>query len=85
MRYGFGVCPPTPMISQSMMEQGASTTQTVITAQYPTFSEVDNTIEEALSEITEYYRNNSLRANPDKTQVTEQRSKEIIKSVMEWC
>ena len=27
-------------------------------------------MEEALSELTEYYRNNSLRANPDKTQVT---------------
>ena len=28
------------------------------------------TIEEELGELTEYYRNNSLRANPDKTQVT---------------
>ena len=41
-----------------------------ITAQFPTFSQVESTIEEALGEITEYYRNNSLRANPDKTQVT---------------
>ena len=41
-----------------------------ITAQYPTFSQVENTIEEALGELTEYYRNNSLHANPDKTQVT---------------
>ena len=41
-----------------------------ITAQYPTFTEVEDTIEEALSELTQYYRNNSLRANPDKTQVT---------------
>ena len=41
-----------------------------ITAQYPTFTEVKDTIEEALSELTQYYRNNSLRSNPDKTQVT---------------
>ena len=41
-----------------------------ITAQFPTFSHVESTIEEALVELTEYYRNNSLRANPDKTQVT---------------
>ena len=41
-----------------------------ITAQFPTFSQVERTIEEALAELTEYYRNNSLRANPDKTQVT---------------
>ena len=41
-----------------------------ITAQFPTFSQVESTIEEALDKLTEYYRNNSLRANPDKTQVT---------------
>ena len=41
-----------------------------IIAQFPTFSQVESTIEEALGELTEYYRNNSLRANPDKTQVT---------------
>ena len=41
-----------------------------ITAQYPTFTEVKDTIEEALSELPQYYRNNSLRANLDKTQVT---------------
>ena len=41
-----------------------------ITAQYPTFTEVETTIEEALGDLTQYYRNNSLRANPDKTQVT---------------
>ena len=35
-----------------------------ITAQYPTFTEVEDTIEEALSELTQYYRNNSLRTNP---------------------
>ena len=38
-----------------------------IIAQFPTFSQVESTIEEALGELTEYYRNNSL---PDKTQVT---------------
>ena len=41
-----------------------------ITAQFSTFSQVESTIEEALSELSEYYGNNSLRANPDKTQVT---------------
>ena len=29
------------------------------------FSQVESTIEEALGALTEYYRNNSLRANPD--------------------
>ena len=41
-----------------------------VTAQYPTFQEVEQQIEEALKELTHYYRSNSLRANPDKTQVT---------------
>ena len=41
-----------------------------ITAQYPTFQEVEQIIKEALGELTHYYRSNSLRANPDKTQVT---------------
>ena len=36
-----------------------------VTAQYPFFTEV----EEALDELTTYYRSNSLRDNPDKTQV----------------
>ena len=40
-----------------------------ITAQFPTFSQVES-IEGTLGELTEYYRNNSLRANPDKTHVT---------------
>ena len=31
---------------------------------------VEQIIEEALGELTHYYRSNSLRANPDKTQVT---------------
>ena len=41
-----------------------------VTAQYPSFTEVEHTIEEALDELTTYYRSNSLMANPDKTQVT---------------
>ena len=41
-----------------------------VTAQYPTFQEVEQQIEEALGELTHYYRSNSLRTNPDKTQVT---------------
>ena len=40
-----------------------------ITAQFPTFAQVERTIEEALGELTEYYRNNSLGANYEKTQV----------------
>ena len=35
-----------------------------ITAQYQSFTEVEHTIEEALDELTTYYRSNSLRANP---------------------
>ena len=38
-----------------------------ITSQFPTFSQVESTIEEELGELTEYYRNNSLCANPDKS------------------
>ena len=54
-----------------------------ITAQYPAFTEVEDTIEEALSELTQYYRNNSLRANPDKTQVTafHLRNREVKRSL----
>ena len=54
-----------------------------ITAQYPTFTEVEDTIEEALSELTQYYRNNSLRVNPDKTQVTtfHLRNREVKRSL----
>ena len=60
-----------------------------ITAQYPTFQEVEQNIEEALVELTHYYKSNNLRANPDKTQVTafssaEQRGKEVATSIMEW-
>ena len=41
-----------------------------VTAQYPSFTEVEETIEDVREEITQYYRSNSMRANPDKTQVT---------------
>ena len=41
-----------------------------VTAQQPSFVEVETTIEESLSELTQYYRSNNLLANPDKTQVT---------------
>ena len=41
-----------------------------VTAQYSSFTEVEHTIEEALDELTIYYKSNSLRAKPDKTQVT---------------
>ena len=52
-----------------------------VTAQYPTFQEVEQQIEEALGELTHYYRSNSLRANPDKTQVTGIAPPEIRRSV----
>ena len=39
-----------------------------VTAQYPSFTGVEHTIEEALDELTTYYSFNSLRANSDKTQ-----------------
>ena len=41
-----------------------------VTAQYPSFTDVEHTIEEEQDELTVYYRSNSLRANPDKTKVT---------------
>ena len=41
-----------------------------VTAQYSSFIEVETTIGDALEELTPYYRFNSLRANPDMTQVT---------------
>ena len=36
-----------------------------VTAQYSSFTEVETTIGDALEELTQYYRSNSLRANPD--------------------
>ena len=50
-------------------------------------SEVEETIEDALEEITQYYRSNSMRANPDKTQVTafHLRNKEAKRSLkVKW-
>ena len=41
-----------------------------VTAQDSSFTEVETTIGDALDELTQYYRSNNLRANPDKTQVT---------------
>ena len=41
-----------------------------VTDQYSSFTEVETTIGDALEELTQHYRSNSLRANPDKTQVT---------------
>ena len=57
-----------------------------VTAQYSSFTEVETTIGDALEELTQYYRSNSLRANPDKTQVTafeEQRGQSNTKSGMD--
>ena len=58
-----------------------------ITAQYSSFTEVETTIGDAQEELTQYYRSNSLRANPDKTQVTafHLRNKEANRSLkVEW-
>ena len=58
-----------------------------VTAQYSSFTEVESTIGNALDELTQYYRSNSLRANPDKTQVTafQLRNKEANRSLkVEW-
>ena len=41
-----------------------------VTARQPSFVEVETTIEQLLGELTQYYRSNNLRANPDKSQVT---------------
>ena len=58
-----------------------------VAAQYSSFTEVETTIGDALDELTQYYRSNSLRANPDKTQVTAYhlRNKEANRSLkVEW-
>ena len=59
-----------------------------VTAQYSSFTEVETTSGDALDELAQYYRSNSHRANPDKTQVTsisfeEQRGQSITNSGME--
>ena len=58
-----------------------------VTAQYSSFTEVETTMGDALEELTQYYRSNSLRANPDKTHVTafHLRNKEANRSLkVEW-
>ena len=58
-----------------------------VTAQYSSFTEVETTMGDALEELTQCYRSNSLRANPDKTQVTafHMRNKEANRSLkVEW-
>ena len=58
-----------------------------VKAQYSSFTEVETTIGDALDELTQYYRSNSLRANPDNTQVTSfhLRNKEANRSLkVEW-
>ena len=55
-----------------------------VTAQYPSFTEVEHTIEEALDELTTCYRSNSLSANPDNTQFTSfHQNNQDVKSQME--
>ena len=58
-----------------------------VTAQQPSFVEVETTIEESQSELTQYYRSSNLRANPDKTQVTafHLRNKEVKRTLkVKW-
>ena len=58
-----------------------------VTEQYSSFTEVETTIGDVMDELTQYYRSNSLRANPDKTQVTafHLRNKEANRSLkVEW-
>ena len=54
-----------------------------ITAQYYSFKQVEETIEEALDNLTTYYKVNSMRANPERTQVNaiHVRNKEAKKSL----
>ena len=66
MAYHKGVFSPqlfstyTPMISQYMDRTRSFiyADGLCITAQFPTYSQVESTIEEALGELTEYYGNN---------------------------
>ena len=52
-----------------------------VTAQYSSFTEVERTIEDALDSLTDYCRSNSLRSNPDKTQVTVFHSRNRVKTI----
>ena len=60
----------TPTINQSMVEQELHLRRRPVHHSPVSFSQVESTIKEAVRELTEYYRNNSLGANPDKTHVT---------------
>ena len=76
----------TQTISPSMMEQGVSSTQTICVSQPSTRPSRKSKIllrRHCMSELTQYYRNNSLRANPDKTQVTafHLRNREVKRSL----
>ena len=59
-----------------------------VTSQYSSFTEVETNIGHALEELTQYYRSNTLRTNPDKTQLSycisseEQRGQSITKNGM---
>ena len=75
----------TLMTSQSTMQRVTSYTQMIYVSQHST--EVETTIGDALEELTQYYRSNSLRVNPDKTHVTafHLRNKEANRSLkVEW-
>ena len=54
-----------------------------ITPPYQSFKQVENTIEDVLDNLTAYYQVNSLRANPEKIQVTafQLRNKEAKRSI----
>ena len=71
--YSLSFSTSTLTIIQSMMKQGASYMPTICSSQpsqYPTYLKVEDIIEEAMVELTNYYRTNSLRANSEKYQVT---------------
>ena len=81
----------TLMTSQSTIHDGTRNfiyaDDLCVTAQYTSFTEVETTIGDALDKLTQYYRSNSLRENPDKTQVTafHLRNKEDNRSLkVEW-
>ena len=55
-----------------------------VTAQQPSFIEVETTIDESLSEFTQYYRSNNLDANPSYgITPEEQRGEENVKGEIE--
>ena len=60
-----------------------------ITAQYQSFKQVEKTIEEALDNLTTYYKVNSLHTNLEKTQsesgVESSRTREHYPPGIPWC